>query len=339
MRARDPLDRADRAADAVGLDNVDAAVPHDHRCRGRRRVAPRPAAGGDPLRVRLSAAVDLRQDQLAVEAPRVPARVCDHRKPGAIKCQPRPADAEVGAERAGERRLQPGIALAAEDSQAPVAGADDHRDRSGGPGLERGEPGALRNARDPLLPPAVAARPLGEHELLSADEADERLTGRSHCDHAVGDSRDQLPGGAPRHRNRNRGDNEEPPHFASLASLVPRVERPARIGSGVVFERRSEMELCASIDEARQRWDVLKHPFYERWERGELTGEELAFYAGEYRHAVVAVAQAAGTAGDVEHAREEAEHVALWEDFAAAVEAPLDREPTPETAACAEAWS
>jgi len=39
------------------------------------------------------------------------------------------------------------------------------------------------------------------------------------------------------------------------------------------------MELCARIDEARQRWDVLKHPFYERWERGELSREDLAFYA------------------------------------------------------------
>jgi pyrroloquinoline-quinone synthase len=99
------------------------------------------------------------------------------------------------------------------------------------------------------------------------------------------------------------------------------------------------MELCASIDEARQRWDVLKHPFYARWERGELTSDELAFYAGEYRHAVVAVAQAAAAAGDDEHAYEEAEHVGLWDDFAAAVEASLDREPTPETAACAAAWS
>jgi pyrroloquinoline-quinone synthase len=99
------------------------------------------------------------------------------------------------------------------------------------------------------------------------------------------------------------------------------------------------MELCTSIDEARQRWDVLKHPFYERWERGELTREELAFYAGEYRHAVVAVSRAAGAAGDGEHTREEAEHVALWDEFAAAVEAPLDREPTPETSACAAAWS
>jgi pyrroloquinoline-quinone synthase len=99
------------------------------------------------------------------------------------------------------------------------------------------------------------------------------------------------------------------------------------------------MELCARIDEARQRWDVLKHPFYERWERGELSREELAFYAGEYRHAVVGVAHAAAVAGDDEHAREEAEHVALWDQFAAAVEAPLDRDPTPETAECAVAWA
>lgn len=99
------------------------------------------------------------------------------------------------------------------------------------------------------------------------------------------------------------------------------------------------MELCARIDEARRRWDVLKHPFYERWECGELTREELAFYAGEYRHAVVALARAAAASGDEEHAREEADHVALWDEFAAAVDAPLDRAPTPETSDCETAWS
>jgi pyrroloquinoline-quinone synthase len=99
------------------------------------------------------------------------------------------------------------------------------------------------------------------------------------------------------------------------------------------------MELCARIDEARRRWDILKHPFYERWECGELTREELAFYAGEYRHAVLALARAAAASGDDEHAREEAEHVALWDEFAAALDAPLDREPTPETSDCASAWS
>jgi pyrroloquinoline-quinone synthase len=99
------------------------------------------------------------------------------------------------------------------------------------------------------------------------------------------------------------------------------------------------MELIDRIDKARERWDVLKHPFYARWERGELTRDELARYAGEYRHAVVALARAADVAGDPEHAQEEADHIGLWDDFAAALDAPLDREPAPETRACANAWA
>jgi pyrroloquinoline-quinone synthase len=99
------------------------------------------------------------------------------------------------------------------------------------------------------------------------------------------------------------------------------------------------MELIDRIDEARERWDVLKHPFYVRWERGDLTPDQLAHYAGEYRHAVVALARAAEAAGDPEHAREEADHIGLWDDFAAALDAPLDRAAAPETRACADAWA
>jgi pyrroloquinoline-quinone synthase len=98
------------------------------------------------------------------------------------------------------------------------------------------------------------------------------------------------------------------------------------------------MNLIERIDEARARWNVLDHPFYLRWERGELTRDELAFYAGEYRHAVVALAGAAAAAGDADHAAEEAAHVALWDEFAAALDAPLDRDPTIETRDCALAW-
>jgi pyrroloquinoline-quinone synthase len=98
------------------------------------------------------------------------------------------------------------------------------------------------------------------------------------------------------------------------------------------------MNLIERLDEARRRRNVLDHPFYRRWERGELTRDELAFYAGEYRHAVVALADAAAAAGDAAHAAEEAAHVTLWEDFAAALDAPLDRDPAPETRACAAAW-
>ncbi len=98
------------------------------------------------------------------------------------------------------------------------------------------------------------------------------------------------------------------------------------------------MELIERLDEARRRRNVLDHPFYRRWEAGELSRTELAFYAGEYRHAVVALADAAAATGDVEHAAEEAAHVSLWDEFAAALDAPVDRDPAPETRACAAAW-
>jgi pyrroloquinoline-quinone synthase len=98
------------------------------------------------------------------------------------------------------------------------------------------------------------------------------------------------------------------------------------------------MTLIERIDEARARWNVLDHPFYLRWEAGELTRDELGFYAGEYRHAVVALARAAAAAGDPEHAAEEAAHISLWDEFAGALDAQLDREPTRETRDCAAAW-
>jgi pyrroloquinoline quinone (PQQ) biosynthesis protein C len=98
------------------------------------------------------------------------------------------------------------------------------------------------------------------------------------------------------------------------------------------------MNVIERIDEARARWNVLDHPFYARWERGDLSREDLAYYAGEYRHAVVALADAAAVGGDSEHAAEEAAHIDLWDDVAAALEAPLDREPSAETRECAEAW-
>jgi pyrroloquinoline-quinone synthase len=96
------------------------------------------------------------------------------------------------------------------------------------------------------------------------------------------------------------------------------------------------VELLARLDEARERWNLLNHPFYRRWNCGELKREDLAYYAGQYRHAVVALAETAGKA-DAEHAREEAEHVLLWDEFADAVGA-APAEPSAETAACVSAW-
>src|SRR5438132_12384768 len=109
------------------------------------------------------------------------------------------------------------------------------------------------------------------------------------------------------------------------------------------------MDFWSRIEQVRARWDVLEHPFYERWSRGELERDELAAYAGEYHHAVVALAEASSSvarAADAaarpeleRHAAEEAGHVALWEDFARAVGGAPAAEPAPETAACARAWA
>jgi len=91
------------------------------------------------------------------------------------------------------------------------------------------------------------------------------------------------------------------------------------------------------IDAAARRWNVLDHHFYKRWSAGELTREELAEYAAQYRHAVVALADAAAAAGNEEHAREEAAHVELWDAFADACGSHAAG-PNAQTAECADAW-
>jgi pyrroloquinoline-quinone synthase len=103
------------------------------------------------------------------------------------------------------------------------------------------------------------------------------------------------------------------------------------------------------LADTQRRCNVLEHPFYTRWSAGELTREELSWYAGEYRHAVVALAEATAAAARAsepavraqiaEHAAEEAEHIDLWDAFAHAVDADLEHEPAAETAQCAAAWT
>ena len=132
------------------------------------------------------------------------------------------------------------------------------------------------------------------------------------------------------------------------------------------------MDLLAKLDETRAAINVLEHPFYQRWSAGELTAGELGRYAGEYRLAVQALADASLRAAEcaaagaptspvaashsaelAEHALEEQEHVALWEQFERAaaqadtpalevrgsgVEAPRESE-LEGTRACVHAWS
>lgn len=41
-------------------------------------------------------------------------------------------------------------------------------------------------------------------------------------------------------------------------------------------------ELWAHVEEILSRHDLLTHPYYQAWSRGELTCENLAYYAGQY---------------------------------------------------------
>ena len=100
-------------------------------------------------------------------------------------------------------------------------------------------------------------------------------------------------------------------------------------------------------EEARERWNVLRHPFYRRWSAGELSPEDLARYSGQYRHAVRAIAAASEAAADAapehpelrRHAVEERDHVALWDGFVEAAGGSVADPPTPETEECVRAWS
>ncbi len=123
------------------------------------------------------------------------------------------------------------------------------------------------------------------------------------------------------------------------------------------------MDIFAQLDEARRRTNVLDHPFYQRWSAGELQAQELELYAGEYRHAVVALAEASRLAAEkagpehapglTRHAQEETGHVELWDEFARAVAtreagepasrseagAGASEEPLTQTSACTQAWT
>jgi pyrroloquinoline-quinone synthase len=108
-------------------------------------------------------------------------------------------------------------------------------------------------------------------------------------------------------------------------------------------------KLWERIEQSRAEHNVLEHPFYVRWSAGELSSDELATYAGQYRHATEALAKlCADTAGlapdshreEIErHASEEQDHIRLWDDFVEAAGGEIGAEPTAETAECVHTWT
>jgi pyrroloquinoline-quinone synthase len=107
------------------------------------------------------------------------------------------------------------------------------------------------------------------------------------------------------------------------------------------------MNVWDRIEQSRERCNVLEHPFYQRWSAGELSGEEIAHYAGQYGHAVRAIAEFSDSLADAAqdqpelraHAREEAAHVALWDGFTTAVGGDVRATPSLETSDCVQAWT
>jgi pyrroloquinoline-quinone synthase len=99
-----------------------------------------------------------------------------------------------------------------------------------------------------------------------------------------------------------------------------------------------------------ERRSPLRHSFYVRWSEGELGIDELALYAGQYRHAVVALADATAAAAQSpeagsdapelsEHAAEERAHIELWDEFVTAVGGDVGAAPNESTRACVTAWT
>ncbi|MHB8680665.1 MAG: iron-containing redox enzyme family protein [Acidimicrobiales bacterium] len=102
----------------------------------------------------------------------------------------------------------------------------------------------------------------------------------------------------------------------------------------------------AILDEVLADRRLLTHPFYTRWEAGELSAPELAAYAGQYRHFEQALPEVLeAVASSLEHgpARRLVEanladergvpapHLELFDDFARAMGAEVHAVPTPAT--------
>lgn len=86
--------------------------------------------------------------------------------------------------------------------------------------------------------------------------------------------------------------------------------------------------ISEQLDAVSRRWDLLLHPFYQRWVAGKLTRKELTNYAGQYARVVASLPSWLRSAavtnpqhGDAlrAHAAEEADHVELWGHFACAL--------------------
>jgi len=79
------------------------------------------------------------------------------------------------------------------------------------------------------------------------------------------------------------------------------------------------MQIKKQLDPILEKWNLLKHPFYQAWTMGTLPVEALKVYASEYGSFISTLSDGWTTLQDAETAREEQEHAAMWNGFAAAL--------------------
>jgi len=86
------------------------------------------------------------------------------------------------------------------------------------------------------------------------------------------------------------------------------------------------------LDSILEKWDLLKHPFYQAWSEGTLPVDALKVYASEYGAFINTLEHGWNTLEDAETAHEEKEHAELWEQFAAALETEISNPKITQTA-------
>src|SRR5204862_5475238 len=205
----------------------------------------------------------------------------------------------------GEGQLEPGDRL----RELPGLGGEGKPRRVD---AQHGEP-ELRVA---LRPGAQIGKGANAREVRRVDEVDEH----------------RPPGADPLDRRGLGADPDRAGHEGRHRyALCFGTQSAGILPAGPRFEIRSRGDPLTQrtwdrIESARERWNVLRHPVYRRWSAGELSGEELARYSGQYRHAVQAIAEVSNVIAEAaperpelrRHAAEEREHVALWDGFGAA---------------------
>ena len=71
------------------------------------------------------------------------------------------------------------------------------------------------------------------------------------------------------------------------------------------------------------QYNLLDHPFYQAWNNGTLTREQLAEYASQYGQFIRLISEGWQQIGENEIAKEEQEHFELWKQFGKSLQAEM----------------